>query len=150
MFTLLLYLRKMRLRKQKGFALMESLLLIIIVAFTVAAILQSAYLSTTLQTAGRRYVESHKSMVSFFHTLESVEADDIMSENIFDLVRSIDTVGSYVNILTSSVDTYDDGVVRVKITLADSERSRKEIIKTYNRFSNRTVSDDRYKVRNKS
>ena len=147
MIKLLLSFRKLRLRKQNGFAIVETLILIVVVAFVVGAILQTAFLTSTLQVAGRRYIESHKSMVTFFHTLESVEAEDIISGDIYTLVRNIDAVGNYASILSPGVDSYNDGLVYVKITLADSDKSRREVIKAFNRFSNRTVSDDRYKSR---
>ena len=147
MKNLLLYFRKMRLRKQNGFAILETLLLIIVVAFTVGAILQTAFLTTTLQVTGRRYLESHKSMVSFFNNLETVEALDMISGDIFTIVRTIDPVGSYTNIESPHVDSYNDKVVNIKIILADSDKSRREIVKAYNVFSNKTVSDDRYKSR---
>ena len=146
MINLLFYFRKLRQKRKNGFAMIETLILIIVVAFTVGAILQTAYVTSTMQITGRKYVVSHKSMVSFFHTLESVEAGAIISGDVFNLVRDIDAVGNYANIETPVV-SYDDKLVYVRIVLTDTDRSRREMNSTYNIFSNRTVSDDRYKSR---
>lgn len=149
MFGLVINLKKLCLKKRKGIGLVESLLLIVVVAFTVGAILQTSYLTSKMQIEGRRYIATHKSMVSFFHTLESINPADIMTiGDIRDEVMSIDHVKNekYPNIIRVDA-TSNDRLVTVNIVYDDTGRydatgrNEKIITNHYNSFSNKTVPD---------
>jgi hypothetical protein len=154
MVSFILHFKRFCFKKRDGISLVEALILILVVAFTVGAMLQTSILTTQLQTAGRKYIESHKSLVSFFHTLESVEAKDILNADtrtIRSYVGSINFIGDvnydkhYTNVLSPDISV-GSGVVTVRIILSDSDLSKKEIFESYNIFSNSTVSDDRVKI----
>ena len=148
MMCFILRLKKSCFKRRDGMGLMEAIILIIVVAFTVGAMLQTAFVTTKLQMAGRKYIESHKSMVSFFQTLESIAPGDIknISTDILPNVKQVNQVGetSYLSISKPEVTVGND-VITVKITVTDSDYNERVIYKYYNIFSNRTVSDDRIK-----
>jgi len=142
------YFKKMRFKKREGVTLIECLILLIVTAFSIGAILQTFSVTTQLQMAGRRYVDSHKNVVSYFHTLESIETNNI-STDIFNTVRNVNSVGDFSYVLSPEIIRSTDAVVTVRVFVINSDRSHKsyrptrEISKDFSRFTHRTVSDDR-------
>ena len=140
MMKLIKRFRKLCFKKRQGMSIVETLLLIIVVAFTVGAMLQTTYVTSQMQIAGRKYVESHKSMVSFFQAVEAVDSGDIMSGNLKNTVKDIIPTESFVNISKIQAVS-NDRVATVSITLTDSDKKSKVVYSDYNVFSHRTVAD---------
>lgn len=145
MIGLIINFRKLCFKRRRGFGIVETILMIVVVAFTVGAILQTSFVTSSMQIAGRRYVESQKSMVSFFHTVESISAEDIIADSVREAVKNINLVENenFPDIIKNIEVISNDRVVDVRIVLADSDMKERVIISTYNVFSNKTVSDDR-------
>ena len=139
------YFRKMRFRKREGVSLVECLLLLIVVAFTLGAILQTSTVTSQMHVVGRKYVESHKSVVSFFNTLEAIGAVNIInvSGDILDAVKKADSLGDFSYILSPEIVASTDSYITVRVYVDESKRVKRSISKNINIFSNSTVSDDR-------
>jgi len=146
MISLIKQKRTIIFNKHEGMSLTEAFVLLVIVALSVAAMLQTSFVTSQMQMTGRKYVESHKSMVTFYQTLESIDPAEIKlnMSGVLNSVQNINPIESYASISNVSADLNDSAII-VSITLTDSDRSHKAIEGYFNTFSNKTVSDDRDK-----
>ena len=145
--------RKLVFKSRQGVTLVECLLMIVVVALTVGAILQTSAATTRMQVAGRGYVDSHKAALSFLNIVESIDPTKIIdgTEDPLNNVRNalgITTGGKFSGNMgyiaePPTITPEVDGVITMSITIHDNENSRKTIIKNFNAFNYRPVSDDR-------
>ena len=135
------------LKRREGISLVECLLMIIIVALTIGAILQTAGSATRLQAAGRKYVDSHRDAVSFMNILDSFVRESISGDAvILEATKNAGLRRDLVYLSPSGISILsDDGMYAVTITINESDNSSKTIKKFFNGYNNRTVSDDREK-----
>lgn len=135
------------LKRREGISLVECLVMIIIVAFTIGAILQTTVSATKLQTAGRKFVDSHRDLVSFLNILDSFERDNISGDaTVIRAIKKIAYDRGLGSVVSANVEELpDNGVIVVSVTFNQSDTSQRTIRKYYNSYNNRTVSDDREK-----
>jgi len=140
-----IYFRKLFFKKRSGISLVECLILILIVSFTIAAILQTSVITSNLQVAGRDYVNSHKAAAAFFQALKTVEAENIFNNpvSIDAFVRDALASERTARYISNPQVRSTDGRIIVSVTVRESATSSRVMEMSYNVFSNQTVDDDR-------
>lgn len=131
-------------RKKKGFSLVESLILILVMAAVVGAILQISAYTTRMQIAARQRIDAYLVAASWFAALESVDPASIDTYPDESFAIADAAVGNAAAYIVDKTTSLDGGVVIVAITLAESDNKKTVISRDYNIYGNDTVSDDKW------
>lgn len=129
------------LRRREGFSLVESLILILVVAITLGALLQTTALTTELQIKERRNIDSMAVASSWFAALDSVMVASDVPTAIANAIKMTDKYATYIS--DARYETHD-GFITVTATILNDKGKPFTMSRSYNIYGNETVSDDKY------
>lgn len=130
-------------QRKKGFSLIESLILILILALVIGGILEVSAYTTRLQLAARKGIDSYLAAASWFAALESSSSDDIRSGAAF--TTASNAIGGAAGYISSPDTTESSGIITVTVRLITGANDVKTVSRSYNTYGNYTVSDDKGK-----
>lgn len=132
---------------RKGFSIIESLILIVILSLTIAGILEVSAYTTRMQLAARQGIDSQLAAASWFAALESFPPAAIRDTPNTAFASADEIIGSAAAdyIRNRSVAPEANGAIVVSVQVRMSQGNNQLVSKTYNAYGNDTVSDDKVK-----